>query len=164
MELKTLDMEIALMRHIGVRANTIVPNISWGLIDHECDLLVMTGSGYLWEIEIKVSLGDLKKDAEKPHNHFSPKIKRLYFAIPKKLENHINLIPERAGIFIVKKNEDINSMDWKPYFIEIKRRPIEQKTQSISDSDKYQLARLGTMRILGMKEKIKDYRNKAIKL
>ena len=48
------------MNFFNYRANLIVPNISWGLGLHECDLLVLTSSGYATEIEIKVSKADLK--------------------------------------------------------------------------------------------------------
>jgi len=101
-ELHSGDIELALARHLNVNQNVIVPNISWGLHLHEIDLLVLTQSGYAWEIEIKISLSDLKADKKKHHQHFSNKIKRLYFAVPIELqEQALTLIPERAGLFVV---------------------------------------------------------------
>lgn len=72
-----------------------IPNIYW---PHECDLLILKKSGYLTEVEIKRSLPDLKKDAQKHHQHISDQIRSLYFAIPSSLLPHSHLIPERAGI------------------------------------------------------------------
>jgi hypothetical protein len=140
-------IEFSLARWFGVRQNLIVPNVSWGLNLHECDLLVLTGAGYALEIEIKVSKSDLIKDAEKQHRHNSDKIKRLYFAIPEKLEKHIELIPERAGVIVVRPAETING---KCDLI----RPGEanKRAHKFSDKDREQLARLGAMRVWGLKE------------
>lgn len=45
MDIDTLDMEVAVMEHFGVRQNLIVPNVWWGMgLNHECDMLVLTKS------------------------------------------------------------------------------------------------------------------------
>jgi hypothetical protein len=99
------DIEIALANHLGTNCNLIVPNISYGLGFHyELDLLVVTKSGYADEIEIKISKSDLKADAKKEHGHHSEKIKRLYFAVPKFMEEYaLKNIPKRAGLFIINE-------------------------------------------------------------
>jgi len=102
---KTIEMEIAVANHFNARQNLIVPNVSWGFCIHECDLLIVTKAGYLYEVEIKVSRGDLKNDMKKQHNHYDSRIKNLYFAIPKKLEKDIEFIPKEAGIMLVHKKE-----------------------------------------------------------
>jgi hypothetical protein len=56
--LKTAEMEVELGRYFNYRQNIIVSNVSWGLGIHECDLLIITKSGYATEVEIKVSLSD----------------------------------------------------------------------------------------------------------
>jgi hypothetical protein len=78
--MKSEDIEIAVARFYGVRANLIVPNASWGAGVHECDLLICSNANYLTEIEIKVSKGDIKKDLKKRHQHRSEKIRRLYYS------------------------------------------------------------------------------------
>lgn len=105
-EIHAGDIEIAIARYLNPRQNLIVPNVSWGLnLNHEVDLLILTNSGYAWEVEIKVSLSDLKRDKLKLHGHYSDKIKRLYFAIPEYLEKQaLPYIPERAGLFVVGKD------------------------------------------------------------
>jgi hypothetical protein len=99
--LKAAEIEIAVARYFHPRVNLVVPNVSWGMGLHECDLLVITRAGYAYEVEIKISKSDLKKDREKRHCHVSSRISRLYFAIPKELENCIDYVPERAGIISV---------------------------------------------------------------
>ena len=144
-KLKTIDIEIAVATYLNVRTNLIVPNISWGLFLHECDLLVITPAGYAWEIEIKVTKADLIKDKEKRHGHRNRKIKDLYFAMPDYLEPHIEHVPERAGIILVNKNLRCKTL----------RRPKSKKTPyRFSQKERYKVARLGSMRIWGLKKNI----------
>jgi hypothetical protein len=149
--MKSIEIEIAVANHIGCRQYLIVPNISWGMGLHECDLLVCTKANYLWEVEIKVSKADLKKDREKLHGHHNKKIKRLYFAIPEKLYNEecLSYIPERAGIFIVKELNDGR------HFVILKRAPKPNKNaQPITEKEKSKMAELGAMRIWSLKRKL----------
>ena len=157
----TLEMEVVLMNFFKPRVNVIVTNVSWGLFEHECDLIVCTKAGYVTEIEIKISLSDLKKDKEKSHNHTDGKISALYFAIPEKLEKHVEHIPQKSGIYVVRKR--IRKSTKKEYYIVECIRGCTSPFTSrhkLSDKDMYQLARLGTMRILGLKEKLLYYKKK----
>lgn len=138
------DIEVAVARYLNPRTNLIVPNISWGLDLHECDLLVVTKSGCAWEIEIKVSKYDLIKDKSKPHKHDSHKIKYLYFAIPESLLEHKEHIPERAGIIVVYK-KDLTTR------CETVRQPQSHSNYKFTDSERYAVARLGSMRIWDLK-------------
>ena len=63
--MKAIDIELAVSNYLNPRTNLIVPNVHWGMCLHECDLLVITRSGYAWEVEIKVSRVDLIKNKEK---------------------------------------------------------------------------------------------------
>jgi hypothetical protein len=139
---RSLGIELAVADWFGYRANLIVPNVSWGLQIHECDLLVVTKSGYAYEVEIKISKADLKKDLQKRHQHINGKIKRLYFAIPEKLKNEVDLIPERAGIIVVDTYGRCTLF----------RKAINNSTaRRLSDDEKYKVAWLGTMRIWSLK-------------
>lgn len=91
---KTVEMKLALSSHFGIRQNLIVPNISLGLGIHECDLLILAKSGYLYERESK---------------------------------------------------KKINSTAYK-----------------VSEEDRYQIARLGAMRIAGLKRKLVKLREKQL--
>jgi hypothetical protein len=39
-----------------------VSNVSWSLLPYEADLIALTQSGYMIEVEIKISLSDLKRE------------------------------------------------------------------------------------------------------
>lgn len=144
-KLKAIDIEIAVAEYLNVRTNLIVPNVSWGLFLHECDILVITPAGYAWEVEIKVTKADLIKDKEKRHDHRNKKIKDLYFALPYYLEPYIEHVPARAGIIFVDENLRCKTF----------RRPRPNKAAyRFSEAERYKVARLGSMRIWSLKKKI----------
>ena len=146
-KLKAIDIELAVAYHFGIRTNLIVPNVSWGFGVHECDLLIVTPHGYVSEVEIKITESDLIADQKKRHNHCSEKIKYLWFALPKDLAESLyiqNLIPERAGIISVHEGSCCLRI----------RKPVKNGSYKLSDYERYTIARLGAMRIWGLKEKI----------
>lgn len=167
----TLEMEIAIIKGSHIRQNLVVPNVSWGMVNenralHECDIIVLTPSGYATEIEIKVSKGDLLQDMNKRHNHRHNLIRKLYYAVPEKLkQTALDIIPERAGLYVVSEIEATNYKWLKgggniavPYkyrrVTTVKEATINRNAIKWDDYQRYQLARLGTMRILGLKEKL----------
>ena len=151
--MKTIDMELALASYLDSLTNLIVPNVSWGMFGHECDLLVVSKSGYAWEVEIKISRADLTRDKKKAHGHRDHRIKFLYFAIPDHLESHIEHIPERAGIITVHDNGHY-------HFCKTIRKPKQNGSYKFSDAEKLKIARLGSLRIWGLKRKVRDHREK----
>lgn len=90
------------------RRYAVVPNVSWGLLNYEADLLCLSKSGVFHEVEIKISKSDMISDSNKKFYHRDPKIGRLWFAYPMYLVNSVlDLVPEWAGIvgvelFLVK--------------------------------------------------------------
>jgi len=150
------QIEINLANYFNYRQNLIVPNISWGLLDYEADLLVLNKSGYITEIEIKVSKQDLIRDAEKRHSHNSNLVKYLYFAIPDKLLPYIDYIPKKAGILVLSKNNDHYFEKFCWYLAVKKFREAEKNLHliKVTDEKRYQLARLGAMRIWRLKKEI----------
>lgn len=149
-KLTSVDIEIALATFFNKRTNLIVPNISWGMFNHECDLFVLTPSGYGWEVEIKTSKQDLIRDKEKRHGHNSSKIKFLYFAFPESLYEHHRHVPDRAGIIVV--SEDL--------ICTVKRNPEVHSRYKFTDQERYQIARLGALRIWGLKSTIRSINKK----
>ena len=147
--MKTLEMEIALMKYQGVRQNIIVPNVFWSFFNHEADLLVLTKSSYATEIEIKVSKADLKKDKEKWHGHKSDLIKYLDFAVPIELKDFaLTEIPEHAGLLSVVFRSG-------RYWVKREKGCTKNKNcRKWTVEERYRLSELGCMRILGLKEKI----------
>lgn len=142
------EISMAIANWFGIRKFVSVPNISWGFFsDRECDLIVINKTGYAYEVEIKISKSDLIKDKEKWHHHSSARLQKLWFAIPKKLEHCIDLIPEQAGIFLVLQSG---------YAKEIKK-PIRNKTaRKLTDIEQFQIARLGTIRMWREKSLVKE--------
>lgn len=147
--MKCIEVEESVARMFGVRENfAIVPNVSWGLLRHEADILVVRKSGYCIEVEIKVSKSDLKKDSGKRHGHkdWLNRIKELYFAVPAALhdaaEEHA---PVHAGIILI--DEEGSARIQRTAKVDRTARPLTEK-------EMMQVARLGTMRIWGLKKKI----------
>jgi hypothetical protein len=140
-------MEIALMQFLNIRRNLIVPNVSWGVANlHECDLLVLSKNNYATEIEIKISKSDLLADNKKRHKHRHNHIARFFFATPYFLkEVALKSIPSRAGLYIVHQNKYVELIR------NCKRNPNAVKW---SNAERLKLAHLGTMRILGLKQKL----------
>lgn len=149
----TLLMESVLMNYFDFRTKYIVPNVSFGAGLHECDLLVITKTGYATEVEIKVSLSDLKNDCNKKHQHKSKKIKELWFAIPEIINPSIALeyIPERAGLLWVYGHYDKRN----PIRVKIIRPPITQKlAYKWTEKEIFNVLRLAAMRIYSLKNKL----------
>lgn len=153
------EIEVAVSKLFGVRRSIIVPNVSWGLtgLYYEADVVVVTKAGYAKEIEIKVSKADLLKDQEKRHKHDCRHFRELYFAIPEKLLKHKDLIPERAGIIIcnTEDRESYDGLKRRLYWARIERKAEVKKYVKPLDFElRYELARLGTMRIFNLKHEI----------
>ena len=171
-KLTTLEMEIALANYFDLRRNIIVPNISWGFHIHECDLLIIRPSGYLVEVEIKISLADLKKDQKKYHGHRDRRIKALYFAIPEYLQSHVSLIPQRAGVLVLKEKSyfdcpDIIKQELKEYkylkFEPLRKPLINTNADKIDERTQLKIARLGTLRIWSLKRKLLKFKQGGLK-
>jgi hypothetical protein len=143
-------IEVAVAKYFDPRRNIIVPNVSWGFFIHECDLFLVTRAGYGYEVEIKASRADIVADAKKRHAHNLAGrgvalIRRFFFAIPDHLLLHTTLIPERAGILVVDVRGKCRM-----------ERDAQTNTQArtLTLDERFQIARLGTMRIWTTKAKM----------
>ena len=67
------------------RSSVIVPNISWGMLPYEADLIGISKSGQVTEVEIKRSLSDLRADYKKGHRHDAPCVTYFYYCVPESL-------------------------------------------------------------------------------
>ncbi len=161
-KITTPEMECALANYFNCRTNLIVPNVSWGMGLHECDLLIVSQAGYLTEVEIKVTKVDLRADAKKWHQHRSDVIKRLFFALPDYLESIdcIEMVPERAGIIIIKPKDNVpGEYPYSPRCREIRPAQRNKAAGKVGDHARYKIARLGALRIWGLKRKLLKERN-----
>ena len=114
------------------------------IVNHECDMLIVTKNYYLTEVEIKISLSDLKADFKKKHQHKDENIKNFYYAFPEEMkEKALELIPKECGILIaVEKKCSI------PYrTIECYRKPkINKEAKPVNDIVLSKIYRLGYLR------------------
>jgi len=158
--IKTIDIEIAVAKYFDPRKNIIVPNISWGLGLHECDLLIIRPkTGYALEVEIKISKSDLKADAKKKHTHSSTKIREFYYAIPiNLLDSCLEYIPEHAGILTCERNM------YDGIVVSQFRSPkINTKARKLDEKEILKASHLGCMRIMPLKIKIVALQDKILK-
>ena len=149
--MNTTDIEIAIADIFNPRVNIIVPNVSWGLGLHECDVLILTKSGYAYEVEIKISRADLKKDLNKAHMHKSNRIRGLWFALPQQLLKHMNLIPSNAGII------SVSSPEADAFYPKFERRPtLNIDAKQFTREEIVKLIHLASMRIWPMKKRLRE--------
>lgn len=149
-----LEMEIAISNLFDIRKNIIVPNISWGLGIHECDLFIVRNTGYCIEVEIKRSKQDLKKDFEKTHSHIDKqnRIKEFYYAIPDYLYDSCKELIGDKGLITVSKWESNKKTYIKAKF---HTKSISLKdARKLSDKEILKVLKLGVMRVWKLKEKL----------
>lgn len=153
-ELTVGEMEIAILQTFNPRLYLAVPNVSWGFEIHECDLILVRGTGYAVEIEIKRSLADLKKDFNKRHGHRDRqnRIKELYYAVPESLLAKalplIDELAEAAGIISCYRKEGVFLSK-----IVVPAR-TDKKARKLTIQERYVLARLGTLKLWSAREKL----------
>jgi hypothetical protein len=141
--MNTAQLEIAVARHVGYRDKLIIPNVSWGLLHYECDMLVVQlGSRMAWEIELKTSASDIKADLKKSHGHFSKKIKRFSFAVPEKLVD-CEYLPKDCGLLTVGETDKVKT---------IRPPRINKSARPLTEAEINKLYHLGCMRIWTLKE------------
>lgn len=169
--MKIIDLEIALMNYLDIRKNLVVPNVTnqTNLVAFETDILSLSKSGYASAFELKVSLADLKKDLDKKHiwmlnndfgyggkpaiMYFYSNLKYFYYVVPENLrEKAIEQIPVFAGLLVAER---ISKYNKRIEISEARKANVIYKKRWSPDMQ-YQLARLGAMRILGYKEKLRD--------
>jgi len=165
----TIECEVAIALYFGVRTNIIVPNLSWGFIQHEMDMAVITKSGYLKEIEIKISKADFLKDFEKGHGHIDKlnRITEFYYAMPIDLYTKVkDLIPVNAGVIVCERYH-YKEWDGVKYILkeriraDIKKTAIKIKNaRKLTVDEQFKISRLGCMRIFNLKQKYITLLNK----
>lgn len=107
------DITKKLSRHFAWRKNIIIPNYQQGTTGYEADLLIVRPSGWVEEVEIKISLSDFKADFKnKARKHLilqdkaSPRqpfiAKKFWFAVPGDIADKVmELLPPYAGLIVV---------------------------------------------------------------
>ena len=147
------EVELILAKHFNIRQVILVPNVSWGMLEYETDLLMLSKSNYATEIEIKVDKYDLINDIKKKHTHNSKLIHYLYFAIPDYLEEYIEHVPVHAGILIIDRT-------YGKAYVRTLRVAKKHRVPKWTVEQRIQLMRLSTLRIWSLKDKLKGITTK----
>ena len=155
--MKAEDIALALTRPYSLfpwRRYVVVPNVSWGLVNWEADLIALAPSGFMYEVEIKISHADLKADFDKPKHRRGGmddiawrKLRGFYYAMPAALyalaTTKQTPIPDYAGIITVAPRSERDTR----LRCTVERHPTLNKgAVKLGTYDMYQLARLGVMR------------------
>ena len=140
---------------VAFNVNGIGSNL---LIRHECDMLVLSKSGYLTEIEIKRSWPDFIADFRKKHSHENMGIIRyFYYCVPECIVDKVyeklkSIDVSYSGI--ITYDEDLK--------IKVKGALIEDyyvvrqinPSRKLFLEEQLQVARYGAMRSVLLKEKL----------
>ena len=170
---KTLyEIEVALAKssHFNFVKNIIAFNVN-GIssklpIWHECDMLVLSKSGYLTEIEIKRSWIDFLADFKKEHHHESELIKYFYYCVPISILDKVYdylYTNDVKYTGIITYTEDllirVHQKKLKPLFENDEvgyASPAMDNYRKLFLEEQLELARYGAMRNILLKEKIID--------
>lgn len=153
--LSITQIELGLAQYFNFRNNVIVPKVSWGLLNHEADLLILNKSGYLTEIEIKRSWADFLADFRKQHNHEDSKVSWYYYAVPESIVDKC-----RAKLAEVDPGHKWGlicySESWDGLCVPvIESHPsnihLHRGDKKLFIEEQFQLARLGAMRTWSLK-------------
>ncbi len=159
--LTTTEMEVAIANYFDFRKYIIVPNISWGFKMHECDLFMIKKSGCAVEVEIKRSKSDFLADFNKVHHHHDDenRIVEFYYAFPKSLYEKVkDLVPKGAGVITCHRYIDYKGRERLGAHTEVYPERIKG-ARKLTTEEQLKIARLGTMRIWSLKEKIIKSKN-----
>ena len=171
------NIELAIMNHrdFNFRQNLMVFRVTdiSGVVNHECDCLIMSKAGYLTEIEIKRSYSDFLNDFKKNHVHNDDRIKAFYFMVhesfkDKVIEKLIEMKRVPSGIYVydddcniklaISYNDILKSIFGKPYHLcslnECFLYCDMWSSRRLFLEEQYQLARLGAMRYRNMTERL----------
>ena len=146
------EIELAVVNSgiFNKQTDIFVPNLSWGLLNHEADLVVMSKSGYLTEIEIKRSWEDFKADFKKDHEHNDDRISNFYYCVPESILGKVlEFFKERFGEAlpaIIAYNDKGDIIFNKGYSWRGGRKLFIEEQLTI--------ARLGCMRVWNLKQKL----------
>jgi len=159
------DIEIAISNHFGYRQNLIIPNVSRGFnLNYEADILIVSDSGYVTEVEIKTSYSDF--NAEKLKNdkaHKNNRIKKFYFAMPEALALKCQPEITDAGLIAIHEHEIYMGV-YRQYCKTIKPPKCNHHARKITEKERLKLAELGSMRIWSLKKHINNLEQKIKKL
>lgn len=150
-ELSISEINLSIVTYVGGwRKCVIVPNVSWGMLNYEADLLAMSLKGYLYEFEIKRSWQDFLKDFTKSRcAHNSDLVSRFYYVLPEKIKDRaLNYLRMKFG----EQHPAVLIYTEGRYLYLAGGQPKRRGARPLSMSNQFALARLGTMRYWNLLE------------
>jgi hypothetical protein len=157
--MKIEKIEIALYDHFRFLQNDVITNIFIDHARHECDLIVIRNKSlYALEVEIKMSVSDLKAERKKKryvrygiecyHDSdvgMSQMFKEKWFAMPEKMKQKgLELIPKYAGLIIINEHGGVK----------IARKAKKLNNKPLTKEQRTDLLRLGVMKCYKLKQRI----------
>ena len=136
------------------RYKLVIPNVAHGFLEtnYEADIIGVTANRFVHEIEIKISISDLKAEAKKKHLHDDSRISKFYYAFPGTMDLAkaipAIIMPNGYGIFVITKTER-GDIYCREYIEAIARDNIRK----LNETEMYKLARLGSMRAWSYRKK-----------
>ena len=132
------------------RRYVVVPNISWGLLPYEADLVACSDAGWLSEVEIKISKADFLHDKEKPKHDikwtasYPAIVSEFYYAMPSAVWQKCKPedLPDGAGLILCGEHHKGNGVTH--CFVE--QKPKSRAARKLSNDERFQLMRLGYIR------------------
>jgi hypothetical protein len=126
----------------------VIPNVSWGFLNYEADMLVISKSKYATEIEVKVSMADWKKDFEKyKHNDVDERIKYQYYAAPYELAIRYTELELPNGWGVISVGDPNAKWGTEGRGVNILKEAEARDAKKITDNELLLLARLACFRV-----------------
>ena len=165
-----------------IRQNIVIPNVDWGFLNHEADLLIINKTKRLIEIEIKRSWSDFMADFKKKHTHYDKKLGYFYYAVPYSIgERVFNWLyvgeyictkvgfrynrssvtgytehnPHKCGLIIYGSSQEL--CNWKYPLSCLNVGAHRMNDYKLSVDEELKLYRLLSMRIWNLKKKLVEY-------
>jgi hypothetical protein len=151
MNIKTVEMELAVANFMYKKgAEAVISKTNF--LYYEADILSVTKSHYLTEVELKVSKSDFLADFKKGHGHNSKLTKYLYYSVTSDL---VELTKEKLdpNIGIIEVYRD----HYRPNVVRCKvvRDAKIRSSKPLTDKQVMNLYRLGCYKEWGFKAKQK---------
>lgn len=111
-------------------------------MEYEADLIVLTANGYVVEVEIKISLADLKRDCKKKKwslRAFNELVSRFYYAMPAQLWEKPaarECVPNFAGVITVDDSGQVLTV----------KEAVRRTARPLRAPERFNLARVGSFR------------------
>lgn len=151
MSIKTVEMELAVANFMYKKgAEAVISKTNF--LRYEADILSVTKSHYLTEVELKVSKSDFMADFKKRHGHSSKLTKYLYYSVTTDL---VELAKEKlkpsVGIIEVYRDPRYHTI----IRCKVIREPEIRSNKPLTDKQIIDLYRLGCYKEWGFKAKNK---------